>query len=87
MTPQLFYTLKVSHLTHLESELRNLKSSINELHVLEKSSSVPDYHDLDTLEGAYLDLFVKVQRLKAEIQPLAVAELRAEAYVDTIIRM
>lgn len=74
MIPQLFYTLKMSHLTALEQDLRQMRTQINELHVLEKNASSPDFKEIDALDAAYINLLSAVQRLRVEVQPLAIAD-------------
>lgn len=73
MIPQLFYTLKMSHLTSLEFELRQMKNRIKELHVLEENATDPHFKEIDAIDEAYIGFLSTVQRLRTEVQPLAIS--------------
>lgn len=70
-TARLFYTLKMSHLTSLELQLRDMRSRLNELHTLEGTAPDPHHDDLERLDKAYIAFIASVQDLKSEVRPLA----------------
>lgn len=68
---KLFYTMKMSHLTSLELQLRDMRGRLNELHNLESSAPDPHHSDLERLDQAYIAFIASVQDLKSEVRPLA----------------
>lgn len=73
MIPQLYYTLKMSHLSSIEYDLRQMRNKLNELHVLEKNAAAPEFNELEEMDKMYLDFLSTVQRLRTEVEPLALA--------------
>ena len=71
---RLFYVMKISHLTHLEHELRTLRSRLNTLHELEATAPAPDVNELEHIDQAYLNLLTVVQQLRTAVQPMALQE-------------